>query len=676
MNLKEIFAILLGVIGGAVGVSAANLLTNPGFETENLTGWTTWGSAITQTPEQKHGGSYSCLNTARTADWQGCVQDLTGKLTVGVTYRVEAWMRLRNAASASAQILIKTTYGGADHYAASPATLVFNSAWTRLVFSYTHAGSGTIITYFYAVAGQSTVEFFVDDVALEVTYDPQAAVVDLSTNLGPATPRASGFLFGVSDTEPSAARFESLQPGLVRFDAALGNPNFRGTGTGFASPGFMNRIKATGAKMQIVVSDEYQWVNNYHNAWGWPGDPPHDGYDSYQLLDLVINNLLDAAAANFPAAGGWAIEWDVWNEPDWITFWGRSQTQFFNTWQHAVELIRSRDPNAVIVGPSAASYNPGNNGKYLKDFLVFARDRNVLPNVLSWHNLGTVTNLTASVRTMRDFMASNSIPALPIDLNEYVGDQEFTNAARHLSYLVALERAGVRRAAHAVWDEVPNDYWSNGLQPGNLCHLLTRDATHDPRAVWHLYKSYADLAGNLLNLSPSKWINGLGAIDTNGTVRMILGNDSNSTNTANLTVSRLDVLPYYPQGAMAIMVKRLPNTGSKMLPSPILASHSMVKTSANTLPLPFTFAPGEILLVTLLKPPGLEALPVSHASPEIIVHGVPGFHYRVEFCNALASNPGWDQLVDIPSLPQPDYTVPTSASSGLTNCFYRVALIP
>jgi len=598
--LKPLVFVALGILGAVARLSAANLITNPGFEAANLAGWTTWGSAITQSSEQAHGGSYSCLNTARTASWQGCVQDLTGRLRVGVTYRVEAWMRLRNASSANAQILIKTTYAGADHYASSATVPIANGAWTRLAFSYTHSGTGTIVTYFYAIAGATTVEFFVDDVLLDVAYDPQAVTVDLSATRGAATRRGSGFLFGVSGTEPAAARFEALQPGLVRFDAALGNPNFRGPDTGFASAGFMNRIKATGARMQVIISDEYQWVNNYHNTWGWPGDPAHGGYTSYQLLDLVINNLMDAAAASFPATDGWPIEWDIWNEPDWVTFWGRNQAQFFNTWKHAVEVIRARDPNAVVVGPSAASYNPANNGQFLKAFLLFARDNQVLPNVLSWHNLGNVTNLTPSVTAMRIFMAANNIPVLPIDLNEYIGNQEFTNAARHVTYLTELERAGVRRAAHAVWDEVPGDYWSNGVQPGHLCHLLTRDAAHSARAVWHVYQAYVALAGDLVSVSPSQRIDGLAAIDTNGTVRMVLANDSTTANNAYLTVNRLELLPYYsPTGLARVLVERIPNTGMAALAAPLTVTNMVISLTTNTLVLPLTFGPAEVLLVRI-----------------------------------------------------------------------------
>lgn len=437
--------------------------------------------------------------------------------------------------------------------------------------------------------------------------------VDLSSTGSPVTQRATGFLFGVSGTEPARPYFEPLKPGLVRFDAALGNPNFRGPETGFASSLFMNRIKATGAKMQVIISDEYQWVNNYHNIWGWPGDPASGGYTSFQLLDLVINNLMDAAALSYPASNGWQIEWDIWNEPDYPVFWGRDQAQFFQTWKHAVELIRSRDPNAVIVGPSVSQYNTADSGKYIKDFLIFARDNNVLPNVLIWHDLYDPSNLSSTVADIRNYMAANGIPNLPIDLNEYVGDAEWVKPGKHVRYMAELERAGVRHAAHAVWDEVAGDYWSNGLQPGNLCHLMTLDSGHSPRAAWQLYKAYADLSGTMINVPVSGTIDSLVAKETSGPVRMIFGNDAEVANTSSVTINRLDLLPYFASsGVVRVVVEKILNTGTAMQINTTPVSVTSYSPGGNSLVIPLSFGAQEILLVRLEDFGSQAAAPASY----------------------------------------------------------------
>ena len=603
-----LFSILLAGLGQALAV---NVATNPGFESGTIN-WTTWGSTIAASTEQKRTGTNSCLNTARTSDWQGAVQDLNGKLTLGSTYRITAFLRLRNTAGIRGQLTIQRTDTAGVSYYGSDTPLLSDTDWTPVILYYTHGGTSVTGINLYCTTPGSLVEFFVDDVTVETIYDAQAVSVDLSATGAATSQSATGFLFGVSGNEPQTAYFEPLKPGLVRFDAALGNPNFRGAETGFASSLFMNRMKATACKMQVIISDEYQWVNNFHVSWGWPGDPASGGYTSYQLLDQVINNLMDAAATSYPASGGWQIEWDIWNEPDYSVFWGRDQAQFFQTWKRAVQTIRNRDANAVIVGPSVAQFNPIDGGQYIKDFLIFARDNNVLPNVLSWHALENPKNVQSSIAAVRKFMTANSIAALPIDINEYSGDQEYTKVGTHVRYMAGLERGTVRRAAHAIWDEVPGSYASNGVQPGHLCHLLTQDASHSPRALWHVYRNYADFAGNIIPVKPNILIDGMAAKDSSGTVRMIFGNDSDESNTANLTINRLDALPYFTStGNVRVIVTRIPNTGTAALAVPNVVSNTTYAPGSTSLTIPLSFGPQEALSVQVLDSGAQAVVPSS-----------------------------------------------------------------
>jgi hypothetical protein len=588
---RNLFKVLVLLVLWPLSLFAANLMTNPGFES-GTSGWTTWGSAITASSEQKRSGSYSCLNTARTADWQGCVQDLTGKLTVGTTYRISAWLRLRNTVGQKGQLTIQRTDASGVNYFGSDAPLVSNDAWTPVVLYYAHSGTAITGVNLFITTPGGTNDFFVDDVTVESAYDPQAVGVDLAVTNGPVTQRGSGFLFGLSATDPATSYYEPLKPKLQRDRAALLGNAVWGTGTGFGSTNFMNRVQQAGSKHQVIISDDYCWDRNYQNTWGWPGDAAHNGYGPYDLLDQTIDALMASARTN-----GYQVEWDIWNEPDptnGTTFWGRDQAQFFATWQHAYQRIRSNDPNAVIVGPSVTSYVG-----YLTNFLLYAQSNNVLPDVVSWHELSGCKSINADVQAVRVFMASNGMPARPIDINEYIGNTEWSNPGIHAGYLAALERATVRRAAHAVWDEVGTNDSSSGIFSGRLAHLLTQD-THQPRAVWQVYKAYADLAGNMVQVSPGIQIDGVAAMDNNGTVRVVLGNNSGDTNSVNLTISHLDLLPYYnPTGAVRMVVQRISNTGTAALAAPLLVSDTNIYLTTNSLTLPLSLGPAEVLLVNL-----------------------------------------------------------------------------
>ncbi|MEO7297779.1 MAG: carbohydrate binding domain-containing protein [Verrucomicrobiota bacterium] len=626
---KLILLFLIGVLGAVPELLADNAVTNSGFE-NGTSGWTTYGSVITATSEQKHSGNSSCLNTARSFYWQGCVQDLTGKLTVGVTYRVSAWVRLKNAVAETVQMLMVTKDILGDHYFGSEDPLVSNDAWTPLVFYYTNSVIGITNTTLSVYAGPSSaqffVEFFVDDVVVESVYAPQAVEVDLSVNQGAVTQCGSGFLFGLSATDPATNYYEPLKPKLQRDRAALNGNAVWGADTGFGSSAFMNRVQQAGAKHQVIISDDYCWDRNYQNSWGWPGDAAHNGYGPYDLLDQTIDDLMASARTN-----NYQVEWDIWNEPDYPTFWGRDQAQFFATWKHAYQRVRSNDPNAVIVGPSIGGYDRFTQGQYLTNFLLYARTNNVLPDIVSFHELGTRKSVNAEVQAVRAFMASNGILARPIDLNEYVGNLEYANPGIHTWYLAGLERAGVRRAAHAIWDEVDGDFSSNPIFAGRLAHLLTRD-THQPRAVWHVYKAYADLVGNLVKVSPGIQIDGLAALDTNGTVRMVLGSDSLETNSVNLTINRLNQLPYYsPTGVVQVIVQRIPNTGLAALSAPLAVTNMFVTLTTNKLILPLTFGPAEVMLVSIQQPP----------APILKAQAVGGGQVRLAW---PTNNPGFQLL--------------------------------
>ena len=87
--------------------------------------------------------------------------------------------------------------------------------------------------------------------------------------------------------------------------------------------------------------------------------------------------------------------------------------QFFETWKRAVRTIRRVNPKAIIVGPSLA------NGPchYLYGFLLSAHAHNVLPDIISWHDMDL--DHPNNVVNVRQFMAKHGIPDRPISINEF-----------------------------------------------------------------------------------------------------------------------------------------------------------------------------------------------------------------------------------------------------------------
>lgn len=148
---------------------AQNLVTNPGFETGDTTGWFAFGppTLVVET-SQVHSDTYACLVTNRTSTWNGIAQSLAGVLQAGETYDVSAWVRLVSGGNQTMQLTMQKTDAGGTSYAAIASDSVSSSGWTQLSGQYTYDPSGAVSTLnFYAeVPSSATASFYIDDVQL------------------------------------------------------------------------------------------------------------------------------------------------------------------------------------------------------------------------------------------------------------------------------------------------------------------------------------------------------------------------------------------------------------------------------------------------------------------------------------------------------------------------------
>jgi hypothetical protein len=86
ISLRQCLPAAAALMLGAHALNAqTNLLANGGFELENTSGWTTWGSTLTASSAQKRTGSYSGAVTERTADWQTAVINALPLVSAGKT---------------------------------------------------------------------------------------------------------------------------------------------------------------------------------------------------------------------------------------------------------------------------------------------------------------------------------------------------------------------------------------------------------------------------------------------------------------------------------------------------------------------------------------------------------------------------------------------------------------
>ena len=202
MNLRKLAAtaaIALGLIAlHATPAAAANILTNPGFESA-LSGWTCSATAAAQAVSQPvHGGTKALQATPAGNDYARCAQTVTVKPST--TYQLSAWVQ-------GNYIFLGATGSGIDVSTwGAPG-----GQWQQLKTSFTTgAGVTSVTVYVNGWYGQGA--YYADDVVLDGpggTPDTQAPTVPGSPAVGGATNSSLTVTWSAStDNSGSIAAYE------------------------------------------------------------------------------------------------------------------------------------------------------------------------------------------------------------------------------------------------------------------------------------------------------------------------------------------------------------------------------------------------------------------------------------------------------------------------------------
>ena len=370
--------------------------------------------------------------------------------------------------------------------------------------------------------------------------EAETVIVDLAVGKGPATHRASGFLHGISTEQPDDEVVRALKPKLFRLHASAA-----------LTPSLYHRLTGYGASVQGVISDSY----GYPGSSGlWPGD----GGDWTRWEQLVEELVREGDSK------GLQLHWDIWNEPDHPQFWDRSAEQFFETWKRAVRTIRRVNPKAIIVGPSLAK-GPSH---YLYGFLLSAHAENVLPDIISWHDMAL--DHPNNVVNVRQFLAKRGIPDRPISINEFRYSDGTHRPGDIVWWLSHIEEEAPESAASSCWPD--REGYSN-CEVDTLDGLLSHDGLR--RAAWFAHKGYAEITGQLVGVGSSGFkVAGIAGVDSDLKVgRLILGRregvDALPEEPIEVVFRNVDRLsPSLKERAVFVRAERIPDSG--MLDSPLV----------------------------------------------------------------------------------------------------------
>jgi hypothetical protein len=334
---------------------------------------------------------------------------------------------------------------------------------------------------------------------------PSQLTVDLAANTGALRYGATGFLYGLGDEGiPNETMLAALRPQVAAQKAPDGLQHPNGDALKVA-PMFK---RAGGRHIEIYMQDVYP---------NWP-------YDNLGLNDYL--GKVDTIARKVVADPNRSFFVYVpFNEPDWIWYSGQITGRFLNDWRTVVQRIRSIDPSARIAGPGLTHYMPNE----IRAFMTYARDNGVLPDTVTWHELGDdfFANWDNHYNNYRQIERDLGISARPITIDEYARQSGDLGVPGNLVQYVAKFEASKVDACLAYWTTA-----------GGLNDLVTRN--NQATGGWWLYKWYGDLTGNTVAVTPPSIggsLQGVAAVDSGKQqARVVFGGNNPVTGTYDTNV--------------------------------------------------------------------------------------------------------------------------------------------
>ncbi|MEV5439971.1 RICIN domain-containing protein [Streptomyces sp. NPDC052682] len=324
-----------------------------------------------------------------------------------------------------------------------------------------------------------------------VTATPASAAtptltVDLGAGTGAFRGGASGALYGLYGPQvPTDNLIEGMGLKTTNTKYQDGQQHPGSDALEIAKP----FVDSGGGDIFIYMTDVYR--ANYERT----------SYAAYQ--DAMKTQVEQAKASPYASH----IVFIPYNEPDLNWFSGmRSDAtalgKFNAEWLQTYTFIKGIWPQARLAGPNTSSYTDFS----LSGFLKFCKANNCLPDVVTWHTLGSPAGVRSTVDAYRAVETAAGIPSpIPVNLNEYAHRYHLTDPGQMVQWMAAIED-------EKVDGNLP--YWNIN---GNLGDSAA--AQNTPNAQWWLYNWYSSMSGNTVKVTSTGanaayTLQGLASLDT------------------------------------------------------------------------------------------------------------------------------------------------------------------
>jgi hypothetical protein len=309
----------------------------------------------------------------------------------------------------------------------------------------------------------------------------ETITIDLGTDTGPFHGGASGTLYGVyGDGVPSAAALEGMHVRTVSTKAQDGVQHPGADALEILRP----FVDAGGEDVYVYMTDIYRGF-----PYQWPGDTGEARLNDFKEK---IRTQVEQALTMGEYADH--IVWVPFNEPEGNMFgtgewsyngvsWRDDPQHYFAAWEEVYHLIKEVDPGARIAGPNTSIlYDEA------RDFLAFARDNDVLPDVMTWHELSTPATIRTNVEKYRQWEEELGIGPLPINVNEYGHNYHLSVPGQVVQWISAIEESKI---------DADLAYWNID---GNLNDSVSQ--ANRANGQWWLFNAYGQMTGHTVQVTP------------------------------------------------------------------------------------------------------------------------------------------------------------------------------
>ncbi|KOU63260.1 cellulosome protein [Streptomyces sp. MMG1533] len=317
------------------------------------------------------------------------------------------------------------------------------------------------------------------DAVTAETPAPDTLTVDLGTETGPFHGGASGTLYGLyGDGVPSRTLIEGMYVRTVTTKAQDGIQHPGGDALEILPP----FVASGGKDVYIYLPDFYRGF-----PYEWPGA---DGEQRLTGFLEIVRRQVEHVLTLGPDRSH--VVYVPFNEPEGNMFgegewshdgvsWRTDPRHYFAAWKAAYHLIKGLDPDARIAGPNTCILYPEVRG-----FLEFAKAQQVLPDVITWHELSSPAEVRTNVAKYRALERELGIGPLPVNLNEYAHNYHVSVPGQMVQWISAIEESKV---------DADLAYW-------NIAGNLNDSAVEANKAngQWWLFNAYGQLTGNTVRV--------------------------------------------------------------------------------------------------------------------------------------------------------------------------------